>query len=496
MYRLRTLFCLLVCLSIVSFSVYVCQGAAHERDDSSVIVQVTDKGFEPESVEIGLGDTIVFENVGQKGHWPASDDHPTHTRYPEFDPRQSLEPNTEWSFTFDKAGDWKYHDHQNPYLKGKIIVLTEDGSDTPDGRAEERSKVGSFIASVGAFFLDAYKAVISPFTSQKKESASNDEDKAEKEEAASKDSDAEVLSEERFAEIKDRYVALVRDEDPKVALGQLRDEIETDDALLRSCHALVHDIGREAYEKYRGFSEAMRYQDEICNSGYLHGIIESRFSESEDIFADMRTMCDQYPLESFLSWQCYHGLGHGVMYYTANDLPRSLEMCDAFDVTFARFSCSNGVFMENFSTDQKLHLSEYLKESDPFYPCAEQASRLHKGNCYQYAPTYFLSLNEEDYAGALEWCKNAEEGPFKLQCARGVGAQMIKENINDPKPIESLCLGGEAEQVGPCIDGMVTLYIFHHGSLDPARDLCDELEVSNRQTCYDSVKFNSKLFSS
>ena len=57
------------------------------------------------------------------------------------------------------------------------------------------------------------------------------------------------------------------------------------------------------------------------------------------------------------------------MFYTANDLPRSLEMCDAFDNAFARTTCSNGVFMENFSADQKLHVSEYLKESDPLYPC-------------------------------------------------------------------------------------------------------------------------------
>ncbi len=73
---------------------------------------------------------------------------------------------------------------------------------------------------------------------------------------------------------------------------------------------------------------------------------------------------------------------------------------------------------------------------------------------------------------------------------------MMKENINDPKLVESVSMGGESEQVGPCIEGMVALYINHHGSLEPARALCDQLEVSNRQTCYDSVESNSKLFSS
>ena len=129
----------------------------------------------------------------------------------------------------------------------------------------------------------------------------------------------------------------------------------------------MHEIGRAAYEKYGAFGEAMKYQDEICNAGYLHGVIESRLSRSTDVFADMKTMCEEYPPGRLLSGDCYHGLGHGVMYYTANDLPRSLEMCDAFEKSFGRSNCISGVFMENFNADQKLHLSAYLKESDPFF---------------------------------------------------------------------------------------------------------------------------------
>jgi hypothetical protein len=180
------------------------------------------------------------------------------------------------------------------------------------------------------------------------------------------------------------------------------------------------------------------------------------------------------------------------MYYTANDLPRSLEMCDAFDSAFARTTCSNGIFMENFSADQKLHLSEYLKESDPLYPCPEQEKR-HKENCYLYAPTYFLSLSREDYTGALEWCNGAEV-PFRRACARGVGAQTMKENINNPKLVESACESGDPEQVEPCINGLASLYTSHYGSVESTRELCGQLEDSNQQACYGSVEANSKRF--
>ena len=149
--------------------------------------------------------------------------------------------------------------------------------------------------------------------------------------------------------------------------------------------------------------------------------------------------------------------------------------------------------MENFNTDQKLHPSKFLKESDPFYPCQEQVSR-HKGDCYLYAPTYYLSsLHKNDYVGALKWCEGADF-LYKSTCAQGVGSQAIKENINTPKLVEEICMSNKSAQVDSCINGMVGLFINHYGSLEPARKLCEQLGVSNRQTCYNSIQSSASLF--
>lgn len=300
------------------------------------------------------------------------------------------------------------------------------------------------------------------------------------------------LSREEYDKVREEFLTIVKEQNPKIALAKLRDQIKTDNSLLRSCHALVHEIGREAYYKYGNFGEAMEFQDEICNSGYLHGIIESHFSKSEDVFSAMKTVCDGYKLGSFLSWECYHGIGHGLMYYSSNDFPRSVSMCDSYDNNFAASNCANGVFMENFNTDQKIHPSKFLKPDDLFYPCQEQAAR-HKPDCYLYAPTYYLSLNKNDYVGALRWCESAEV-PYGSACAAGVGSQAIKENINDPKFVEKVCAGNREEQVDPCIFGMVGLYINHYGSLEPAKVLCEQLALENRQACYNSVQLSSGLF--
>ena len=464
--RAKGLFCLLACVSIVLLLAQAGAASAHEGD-GTVVVHVTDAGFEPRSVEVGPGDTVSFENVGDKAHWPASDDHPMHTLYPGFDPKKPVAPGEEWGFAFDKPGKWAYHDHMNPYLEGEVVV-----------RDEEPESAG-LLSSVSSLFSNLYGSVLSAFAGEEEPAPDEAETNG---------------PQERVKKARGDLLALVRDEDPRAALVRLREEIEKDDALLRSCHPLVHDVGRAAYEKYGDFGEAMKYQDEVCNSGYLHGIIETRLSESDDVFADMKTMCDPYQQGSFLGWQCYHGLGHGAMFYTANDLPRSLGMCDAFGNPSKRSSCANGVFMENFSADQKLHLSAYLKEEDPLYPCAQQADR-HKGDCYLYALTYFLSLNDSDYVGALEWCENAE-ADFGPTCARGVGMQTMKENMSDPKFVESTCMKGSPGQIEPCIEGMVGLYINHEASLEPARALCGRLEASNRRVCSGEIESKSDLFKS
>ncbi len=93
-------------------------------------VEIRADGFYPSELKIKAGETVVFVNKDSKEHWPASDVHPTHTKYPEsggcigsaFDSCKGLKQEESYSFTFKEKGTWYYHDHLNPGLKGKIVV--------------------------------------------------------------------------------------------------------------------------------------------------------------------------------------------------------------------------------------------------------------------------------------------------------------------------------------------------------------------------------------
>ena len=81
----------------------------------TVTVTYTDSGFSPQNVEIAIGSTVNFVNKSTIPLWVASDPHPEHTDYPEFDtPKVTGDMprlGEDFSFTFEKTGTWKYHSH-------------------------------------------------------------------------------------------------------------------------------------------------------------------------------------------------------------------------------------------------------------------------------------------------------------------------------------------------------------------------------------------------
>ncbi len=88
-----------------------------------VTVTLTEAGFEPEPLTVAQGTTVTFKTTRSDAFWPASDLHPTHDIYPEFDPKEPTDSTKTWSFTFDRVGTWKYHDHLFPYYRGTITVI-------------------------------------------------------------------------------------------------------------------------------------------------------------------------------------------------------------------------------------------------------------------------------------------------------------------------------------------------------------------------------------
>ena len=110
--------------------------SAGTSGSSENTIEITSAGFTPNRLTINVGDRVTFINKDAKGHWPASNDHPTHTKYPGssvgkcgtdeasgiFDACKALQQEESWSFTFTQKGVWGYHDHRASSLSGTIEV--------------------------------------------------------------------------------------------------------------------------------------------------------------------------------------------------------------------------------------------------------------------------------------------------------------------------------------------------------------------------------------
>src|SRR3989344_7296483 len=91
---------------------------------AATAVVINENGnFSPSEVKIKKGGKVTWINKSQNPVWPASNPHPIHTDYPGFDASRGLANGESYSFTFDKAGSWGYHNHLNPGMRGEVKVV-------------------------------------------------------------------------------------------------------------------------------------------------------------------------------------------------------------------------------------------------------------------------------------------------------------------------------------------------------------------------------------
>jgi hypothetical protein len=103
---------------------------------NTTVVNYTDSGFEPSTVEISKGETVAWIDSSSSPMWVGVNQHPTHTNYDGSSTSEHCENGEAktdsvfdqcsvgdtYSFTFNKEGDWSYHNHRGPTDGGSVIV--------------------------------------------------------------------------------------------------------------------------------------------------------------------------------------------------------------------------------------------------------------------------------------------------------------------------------------------------------------------------------------
>lgn len=110
--------------------------AANPAPPTGATVAYTSQGFSPKNITVRLGTAVTFVNQSSGSMWVASAAHPSHMVYggtslsqhcPDttntaFDECTAVSAGGSYSFTFNKAGDWKYHNHVDASDFGEVVV--------------------------------------------------------------------------------------------------------------------------------------------------------------------------------------------------------------------------------------------------------------------------------------------------------------------------------------------------------------------------------------
>lgn len=98
-------------------------GTLGEATAKNITITYNGTGYLPKTVTVKKGDSVTFVNESDGGMSTASDPHPSHSIYPEFDQYKSSQRGQKsYTFVFDKVGTWGYHNHLNSSAVGTVVV--------------------------------------------------------------------------------------------------------------------------------------------------------------------------------------------------------------------------------------------------------------------------------------------------------------------------------------------------------------------------------------
>lgn len=434
-------------------------------------ILVTENGFEPSELTIDQGETVEFVNTRMVPAWPASDIHPTHAIYSDFDPGQAIVPQGQWQFSFNQIGEWSMHDHLNPNTVGKIVVVGQSEKvveKVPLG-LQIKSKITDLKFGLVRLYYKLFPKLLDKKLAQ---------------------TDMHEIAQD--PEELEYYIRL---------LGGLSvmDELLADSGSgsITDCHQEAHNIGRVSYKVYG--QDVFTYGNSACHSGFYHGAMEE-FLKTEgttDLANRIEEICTQFKTE-YSKFECLHGVGHGVMAYKAYDLLKALEVCSQLTSDYDISSCYGGVFMENIVVAQgkgaiKAHETKWVS-TDPHFPCnAVNMGTNADRECYMMQTSWMLTLFDGDFEVVAQECLKAPAEMIPT-CFQSLGRDGAGYALRNPDKILAYCNLVPSDYFTNCLAGSLNVITEFWGEklTDQGAVLCAKVEAAlEKRRCF--TQLGSKI---
>ncbi|HLD97433.1 MAG TPA: hypothetical protein VI934_03765 [Candidatus Nanoarchaeia archaeon] len=463
-------------LPVIFFIIGSTLAAAHFSDTPGVVaIHMNESGFYPSIISISKESVIIFENTGLEEHWPASNMHPTHQIYPEFDPRKPVAPGKSWSFSFGNSGSWRFHDHLFPEFSGVVSVV--DGS----GKVNTSARILEAAMNPKSFKMRLTKVYYSIFSAELNDKFAN----------------VNMLKAAMDRKSLSYWLILVGPE--RVMAKIVRDSGQ---GSVFDCHQQAHEIGMASYALYS--EKSFGKGDFSCHSGYYHGAMEALLVEkgTQNISSTLGKICLTFPTNSGI-FECIHGIGHGGLAYENYNLPKALALCGELGSDDATHSCYGGVFMENIITGMGLgavrsHSTKWLS-NDPYFPCSlfssnDTVNSSIEMQCYFMQTSWMLWLSGYNFSRVAEQCRNSPKDIVEV-CFQSFGRDIAGFTLRDSKRIVEGCsiVPREGQNYERCIVGALYVIVDFFGPAlrSQGSGLCALVTEPAKKECYAAL--NARL---
>lgn len=378
-------------------------------------------GFHPKNLVIEPGQTVTFINKSANAFWPASNSHPQHDLYPEFDSGHPIPSGDIWTFTFNREGKWGYHDHLRSFYTGYVIV--------------GKNYIG-YDCTADLAHMDVAKK--------------------------------RVCWSEKLRDELQTHGA-------KAAFTLFKTYYASDkDFTTIGCHLMAHQLGDDAYGEYLRYGKdlsKLQFPPEsvYCGYGYYHGILEHMIRDNPD-YAKADAFCKDLIREyegtvPRIRLNCYHAIGHGfvpeptdaeqwgnVQLLTAP----ALEACRKIPELDAQVECMQGTFnvigdwMWNnqfglsFPKNDSLSLCRSFSDNEVARACYYELSMrllpFAGDNLVTVYEKYVASIPNDDIAGMV--INSAAAGLLGAHISEATFIPFLRECRALPERVQEDCLKG------------------------------------------------------
>lgn len=298
---------------------------------------------------------------------------------------------------------------------------------------------------------------------------------------------SETTSTDPYICFANYYKSLTKTYGVGVAVADIKQRYNESSEIFTNCHPYMHIIGQVASAFYPTVSEAYLHGDSFCWSGYYHGVLEGVVFRIglQKLPAEINNICADIPGKAsynFNYYNCVHGLGHGIMEVLGDDVFKSLATCDYLVGDWEQNSCYGGVFMENIIIFDHDGTSDFLKKSDPLYPCDAVNDR-YKSACYLGQTSFALEISNYDFKSLFPLCAGLQE-PYRDICNQSTGRDAANQAYHQAERTEATCwLAAVPNDRANCVIGAVKEIISYYHSDIQAKEFCSILDDANKSIC-------------